>query len=117
MTGQIVAALASIGLGVVAALYGLVAQVDGGGSDLAPFVSGGGAMAAVGGLVYVARLMASGRLVAIDTRSQNESMKAMAEGYRAELAESRRREDRALQREADYRDALLRARRAPRKAT
>jgi hypothetical protein len=48
--------------GAAASIGAVIAEV--GGTDLGPWVSGGGAAAAVGGLVYVAKKFASGDVVA-----------------------------------------------------
>lgn len=47
--------------------------------DLGPWVSGGSATMAVGGLVYVARLLASGRLVHSDSAAREKALEDMAE--------------------------------------
>lgn len=63
---QMAAAIASSLAGTVASGVGfLLAQTPGGADNLAPYVSGGGAAAAVAGLVYIAKKLASGELVAV----------------------------------------------------
>lgn len=64
---QVAAAIASALVGVIASTLGsvlLLAQTTGT-DTLAPYVSGGGAAAAVAGLVYIAKKLASGELVAV----------------------------------------------------
>jgi hypothetical protein len=61
-------------LGGMASVVGVVASASGNG-DVGQYLSGGGAAAAVGGLVYVARLMATGQLVARDTHEESETLK------------------------------------------
>lgn len=46
-----------------------------GAADFAPWISGAGSMTAVAGLVYVARLMATGQLVARDPAAEAEQLK------------------------------------------
>jgi hypothetical protein len=54
----------------------ILAQTSGGGAaDIAPWVSGAGSMTAVAGIVYIARLMATGQLVARDPAAENEALK------------------------------------------
>lgn len=55
----------------------LAAQTAAPTNELAPYISGGGAAAAVGGLVYIARLMANGRLVARDPAVEAEALKGL----------------------------------------
>lgn len=91
-------------LGVATSVGGMLAQASGGG-DIAPLVSGGGAVTAVGGIVYIARLMATGRLVARDTDVVSRELEQLAVKI-TNVA------DRALQREKDYHDTFI-ARRGP----
>lgn len=54
----------------------LLAQTASGGpGDLAPWISGAGSVTAVGGIVYIARLMATGQLVARDPAAETEALK------------------------------------------
>lgn len=73
-------ALVTALVGVVSMSAPVVAQT---GSELGPWVSGGGAAAAVGALVYMAKLLADGKLVAINTaereRYDQDALKQMGE--------------------------------------
>lgn len=100
-------ALAVTSLGVLASI---AAQATGGGGDLAPYVSGGGAAAAVAGIVYLGRLMANGKLVSRDVAAEIELLKAMNSTLSELVAQGRRRED-------DHRRLLLADRRRPRSTT
>lgn len=53
-------------------------------STLAPWIQGGGSAAAVGGLVYMARLIANGRLVPREVKDTEDDLRsdAMAAGQR-----------------------------------
>jgi hypothetical protein len=85
----------------VNSLGALLAQVpSSGGGELAPYVSGAGSITAVAGIVYIARLLATGRLVARDPSIEAEALKKLADSN-AELAKE------AHEREANYRDLLL----------
>jgi hypothetical protein len=55
------------------------------GSDFGPWVSGGSASIAVGALVYMARALTTGRLVARDTQAETEHLKELVRET-AELA-------------------------------
>lgn len=60
------------------ALGGLLAQTaSGGAGDFAPWITGAGSVTAVGGIVYIARLMATGQLVARDPAAEHEQLKDM----------------------------------------
>ena len=77
----------------------VVAQVSGAGGDLGPWVQGGSAVLAVGALAYIARLLAGGKLVAVDTAARDaELLKIIERGERRE-AESERRAKAAMERE------------------
>ncbi len=63
MLNQLWAALMVCATGVASSAWGFVlAQADGG-SDIAPYISGGGSITAVGALVYFAKKVFNGELV------------------------------------------------------
>lgn len=82
------AALAASGTGVLAGALGVLAQSAPNGStgleEIAPFLSGGGAAAAVGGLVYVTRKLLNGELVprSVAERENELSQAVVAAGHR-----------------------------------
>lgn len=90
--GGVFAAIGLAAFGVIASAASVIATTAGD-TGLGPWVSGGGAAAAVGGLVYVAKKLAAGDLVAfpvseIVKHQQEREMKL--EGM---LEDSLRRED------------------------
>lgn len=94
-----------IGIGLLAAISGMsglavsnLAQAAS--PDLSPWVSGGSATVAVAGLAYVARQLASGKLVHSDTAARERALEDLTE--RAMAAFSM-----AADREADYRKLLM----------
>lgn len=94
-------ALLSVAIGMGTAAGSFIAQASGGAADnLAPWATGGGAAAAVGGIVYIARLMATGRLVARDTAVAEASLTKLA----ADLVELVKA---SAARETDYRRLLI----------
>lgn len=97
MVGGLLAVLTGAGM---MSLSEVLAQASGAPTDLAPYVSGAGSVTAVGGIVYIARLLATGRLVARDPSIEAEALKKLAENN-AHLAEE------AHEREGHYRDLLL----------
>lgn len=94
---------AAIGMVVGALVYvtGLVLGLSDTGvpNDVAPLVSAGGGVTLAGCVVYIAKLLAQGRLVARDPAVEAEALRKLA-GYNAQLAAD------AHQREADYLDLL-----------
>lgn len=74
--GGLVTTLAGFGLVNVGTF---LAQTAGPANDFAPYVSGAGSITAVGGIVYIARLLATGRLVARDPFIETEALKKLAE--------------------------------------
>lgn len=76
---MILAALVATGAGFTAWAGGILAQTAGGDTavDLAPWISGGGAITAVGALAYIARLMANGGLVSRDVATHVEQLKEL----------------------------------------
>lgn len=75
------------------AFSALLAQTAGGTpADFAPWISGAGSVTAVGGIVYIARLMATGQLVARDPAAENEQLKDMVRAVTALTEESAERE-------------------------
>ena len=76
---QVAAAIATSTAGTVATAVGYLLATTSGTDTLAPYVSGGGAAAAVAGLVYIAKKLASGELVAVpisDVMKQQERREA-----------------------------------------
>lgn len=96
---QLITALGATGFGVIAATLGpFIAQATA--PDVAPWVSAGGATAAVGGLVYVARLLASGQLIAAPVAAREKEaserekvLERLVEQSHDLIAEGNRRED------------------------
>lgn len=66
MVDHLVAAIAIAAVGVLAQASALVLAAASG-DAVTPWVSGGGAAAAVGGLVYMAKKLMAGELVALNT--------------------------------------------------
>ena len=77
----------------------MLAQVDRAG-DLPSYATGAGATAAVGGLVYIARLMATGRLVARDPALVEKTLMEMTHQLTKLVESDQEHED-------DYRQFLL----------
>lgn len=71
----------------------LVAQVSPAADDVTTWVTAGGATAAVGGLVYVARLLASGQLVSYPVEKLQEEATRREDRLEAMLKAATRRED------------------------
>jgi hypothetical protein len=86
-----VAVATSLG-GAVVGLGSVLAQV-GNDSDLGPWVSGGGAFAAVSGLVYVAKKFADGSIVARDVAESERAATHREDELKALIKEGRDRED------------------------
>jgi hypothetical protein len=104
VTGQLVSAISTAVLGVTASTAGLLAQAAA--PDVAPWVSAGGATAAVGGLVYVARLLASGELVASPVADRERDLRRLV--HQSERREERLQEllEEAGRREDSYHRVL-----------
>jgi hypothetical protein len=62
------------------------------GSDFGPWVSGGSASIAVGALVYMARMLITGRLVSRDTAAEMSKLAELVERVTAALEQSAERE-------------------------
>lgn len=67
----------------------LIAQTSDAPSSVAPYVGGGSAVAAVGGLVYVARKMSNGDLVAVKSESREQELFRIIEGQIKVIDEQR----------------------------
>lgn len=98
MIFALVAVLAGAALSTLSNL--LAAATTGTPADFAPWISGGGAVTAVGGIVYIARLMATGQLVARDPAKEAAELKTLLDQV---LEVTRTGADR----EAAYRQLLL----------
>lgn len=85
---NVFAALTTSVAGVVTPLVAQAAT-----HDVAPWVSAGGATAAVGGLVYIAKKLAAGELVAVPVAKLLEQSRADHDKLGALTAECLRRED------------------------
>lgn len=84
-------ALSISGLGFLAALVGVTAPEAP--SEITTWVSAGGATAAVGGLVYVARLLAAGKLVSYPVEQLQQDSQRREEALTHMMADAQRRED------------------------
>lgn len=88
-------------LALLVSLGGITAMVLGqAGNDSTPigaWVSGGGAAAAVSGIVYIARLMATGKLVARDPDAEARALKELLDQVLKLAQEGGKREDDYLQ--------------------
>ena len=98
------AALATAGLGFVAAFIAQASEAVP--PEVTTWVSAGGATAAVGGLVYVARLLASGRLVSYPVEKLMEDALAREDRMHVVLESERQRHD-------DYRAWVVAQRERP----
>lgn len=97
---RILLAFALTGLGSSLSILG-AATDPGAGGEIATYVQGAGAAAAVSGLAYMARLMATGRLVARDPARVEAALLEINEKMIDLLRSSQSRE-------TDYRELLLR---------
>lgn len=70
MLAQVWAALGMALMGVATSAWGVVLAAADGGSDVAPLLSGGGSLTAVGALVFFARKVFNGELVPRDVAEQ-----------------------------------------------
>lgn len=61
-------------------------------STIAPWVSAGGSVTAVGGIVYIARLLATGRLVARDPAEVEKRLQTLVDEVSAVAEEGHQRE-------------------------
>lgn len=110
MTGLIISIA-----GVLAANIGvLLAQSTGTGAagELGPYVSGGGALGAVGGLIWFGRQMAAGKLVSRDVADEAQQLKRLIEKSAERERRLERLEEAGADRERSYHSMLqARARR------
>lgn len=90
-------------LGETATLAGIIAQSAPSADSVAPWVSAGGSGVAVAGIVYIARLMATGRLVARDPALEARTLERLTETS-LEIAKA------AHEREKTLMDLLLKGR-------
>lgn len=93
-------ALLSGAFGALVSFMGLLAQASGSADNLAPWASGGGAAASVGAIIYIARLMAIGRLVARDTAVAEATLTQLTKEV-TEIAKA------ALEQQASYHQLLV----------
>jgi hypothetical protein len=95
----LVASLATTIFGVGLSQLGvIIAQVDDGATgSIGAFVSAGGAAAAVGGIVYIAKLMATGQLVARDPARVEQKLTEVVDQSQTLLRESHVREQSYLE--------------------
>jgi hypothetical protein len=84
-------ALAISGAGLVATLLGATSPAPP--SDVSTWVSAGGATAAVGGLVYVARLLAAGKLVSYPVEQLQQDSRRREDTLAHLVADANSRED------------------------
>jgi hypothetical protein len=82
-----------VGTGVSSAAAILAAAGGTTTTDLAPWVSGGGAATAVAGIVYIAKLMATGKLVARDPALEAAELKQLLDRVLTVATASGERED------------------------
>jgi hypothetical protein len=97
--------------GILASTAGhLIAQAAPGptGTDIATWIQGGGAATAVGVLGYIARLMATGRLVARDPAEQTAVMRDLIEKYSDTFEKLAELTDQSHKREDSFHRLLVR---------
>lgn len=90
---QVAAAIATSILGAVISVATWLYAQTSGTDTLAPYVSGGGAAAAVAGLVYIAKKLASGELVAVPIADVMKQQATREEKLLEMLDEAKDRED------------------------
>lgn len=86
-------ALLTAALGTVLAAAGSVFAAANNTTDFTPWVSGGGAAAAVGGLVYIAKKLADGSLVAYPVADLHRQSDERERQLHELVDDSRQRED------------------------
>ena len=97
---NLIAVQAVASLGLLANMGATVlAQVDDP-SNLAPWVSGGGAAAAIGALVYMAKLISDGKLVAVNTADREQKLFEL-------IKDANEREDECIEQREVYRSFLI----------
>ena len=90
---QVAAAIATSLIGAFLSFGAWFVAQTTGTDTLAPYVSGGGAAAAVAGLVYIAKKLASGELVAVPIAHLMESSAKREDTLQKLLDDSKERED------------------------
>lgn len=108
--GLVVALLVTFGATAVTSLIAFVfAQVDAGtgATNPATVVSGFASLGSVGGLVYIARKMVNGELVARAPHDSEQQLLGVVESLTELVEASHRREDQARDREREYRQFLV----------
>lgn len=79
-------ALAVTTIGTAGSVWAVATDVP---SNVAPYVGASSAAAAVAGLVYLARKMSNGQLVASDTKTMQDELVRIIEGQRKVIEEQR----------------------------